>query len=612
MAVRSEQRPLQMRSRIAGQRPHRKHQHESRRTAEKASALVTAIVVAVGLRKLWAYSAEHPTLWAQAGDPIVKDDKLIRSNGTWHREQRTNMDFNSKCASSEQLRLGCTREAQREMMHTTTTTPPPMEGVGVPNFGTNTDTLPLHDPPTKQTGKIPKFVEEVDPIDGTTKRLWLGEYEIVDKKLFHGPGTKFKPNSYHRDNPYLQHQLDQFAQNAINHRKRLAQLDPTAPPYKLGAPIFGDTTGLSPAIQTNEMREKQNPPYAAFAGSMGMVKMRDVEAQIGDGGKLAYWGIEGNSTAMTVAAGTGDELGHLERDFMHQRDIAGSSGGDSFTSRGQVRGDALQGHQPMQHIKGTGVTTGEVEQVSSSLDLSKDPDLVTGRDNWELQTSAATDKQALLDIFAFLGGWSNSMRDDGTIDPNAAAGGGAGGAFGTEDELRLNPNGVPGGVEGRGGVSGVFDRSYSLADWRETPEDEMKALMGPQYEDLSGWRDVTNWNVRRKKVVNPNTGIAIGFKYYSDSDPCWDHWTGVDCDEFGRVIGLNLMDQRLVGTWHPDLGKTLASENGDGLTTAGIIANYNEMTGELETQTVTYSPVTLFATLTALRYLNLSSSKKGG
>lgn len=40
-----------------------------------------------------------------------------------------------------------------------------------------------------------------------------------------------------------------------------------------------------------------------------------------------------------------------------------------------------------------------------------------------------------------------------------------------------------------------------------------------------------------------------------DSDPCWDGWYGVTCDEHGRVIALELSDNNLTGVLPEDLGK---------------------------------------------------------
>lgn len=68
------------------------------------------------------------------------------------------------------------------------------------------------------------------------------------------------------------------------------------------------------------------------------------------------------------------------------------------------------------------------------------------------------------------------------------------------------------------------------SSWKNNPrrEEEKVALM-TLYRDTTGeqWRLRDNW--------------------HKDSDPCWDSWYGVTCDEYGHVIKLELADNGLVG-----------------------------------------------------------------
>merc|ERR1719382_1137348 len=49
-----------------------------------------------------------------------------------------------------------------------------------------------------------------------------------------------------------------------------------------------------------------------------------------------------------------------------------------------------------------------------------------------------------------------------------------------------------------------------------------------------------------------NTGGTAGLwraddNWGAETDPCWDQWYGVTCDEHGRIIHLDLSDNGLVG-----------------------------------------------------------------
>eukprot|EP00391_Amoebophrya_sp_Ameob2_P002235 CAMPEP_0179008316 /NCGR_PEP_ID=MMETSP0795-20121207/15640_1 /TAXON_ID=88552 /ORGANISM="Amoebophrya sp., Strain Ameob2" /LENGTH=516 /DNA_ID=CAMNT_0020703371 /DNA_START=65 /DNA_END=1615 /DNA_ORIENTATION=- len=66
------------------------------------------------------------------------------------------------------------------------------------------------------------------------------------------------------------------------------------------------------------------------------------------------------------------------------------------------------------------------------------------------------------------------------------------------------------------------------------------------------WREATNWNVLYKEECDfTNTCVDI---YYTNpgNSPCWDQWYGITCNEAGKVIEINLVDNRLNGTFTGD------------------------------------------------------------
>ncbi|CAD7950341.1 unnamed protein product [Amoebophrya sp. A120] len=71
--------------------------------------------------------------------------------------------------------------------------------------------------------------------------------------------------------------------------------------------------------------------------------------------------------------------------------------------------------------------------------------------------------------------------------------------------------------------------------------------------DGFAWRESTNWEITyREECDFTNTCVDI---YETDpkNSPCWDHWYGITCNEEGRVIEINLVDNRLNGTFmNPD------------------------------------------------------------
>jgi hypothetical protein len=94
----------------------------------------------------------------------------------------------------------------------------------------------------------------------------------------------------------------------------------------------------------------------------------------------------------------------------------------------------------------------------------------------------------------------------------------------------------------------TLDGTYYPADpvgwWvhddRSTRVRERNALIA-LYEATggTGWRASDNW-------VTDSSG--------GRSEPCWDFWYGVTCDEHGHVIALELSDNRLVGSLPTALG----------------------------------------------------------
>jgi len=76
--------------------------------------------------------------------------------------------------------------------------------------------------------------------------------------------------------------------------------------------------------------------------------------------------------------------------------------------------------------------------------------------------------------------------------------------------------------------------------WRQDPaRKEQREVLVALYYQTGGaqglWRADENWG--------------------EDTDPCWDQWYGVTCDEHGHIISLELTDNGLVGTLPSNLGR---------------------------------------------------------
>jgi len=91
----------------------------------------------------------------------------------------------------------------------------------------------------------------------------------------------------------------------------------------------------------------------------------------------------------------------------------------------------------------------------------------------------------------------------------------------------------------------------SSGAWSADPQRaEQKAALLDLYASTrgGGWRASDNWA--------------------RDTDPCWDSWYGVTCDEHGHVIALELADNGLVGPLPASLGRLVALLKLDLSTTA--------------------------------------------
>jgi len=84
-----------------------------------------------------------------------------------------------------------------------------------------------------------------------------------------------------------------------------------------------------------------------------------------------------------------------------------------------------------------------------------------------------------------------------------------------------------------------YSRSRS-EEWRGDSQralerDILMALFRNTGGETGSWRATDNWN--------------------AETDPCWDHWYGVTCNEHGYVIALELADNGLVGELPANLGE---------------------------------------------------------
>ncbi|CAD7946622.1 unnamed protein product [Amoebophrya sp. A25] len=86
---------------------------------------------------------------------------------------------------------------------------------------------------------------------------------------------------------------------------------------------------------------------------------------------------------------------------------------------------------------------------------------------------------------------------------------------------------------------------------RENRGDVEKEALIRFYVVMHGdnWRENTNWNISHRKECDfTNTCVDI-YETPAHNSPCWDHWYGITCNEEGKVIEINLVDNRINGTF---------------------------------------------------------------
>lgn len=74
------------------------------------------------------------------------------------------------------------------------------------------------------------------------------------------------------------------------------------------------------------------------------------------------------------------------------------------------------------------------------------------------------------------------------------------------------------------------------------------------------WRDSSERSAQRGALLDfyrltNGDNWRLNDNWSEDSDPCWDMWYGVTCDEHGHIIKLELSDNRLEGILAPSLGR---------------------------------------------------------